>query len=271
MSGYSVPANGTVLYVEDTGENDLPVIFCLHSLFLDGRMFDGLAEAAAGRFRVIRPDFRGQGRSDPDGSELIDMDTNAADMAALIDHLGIRDINLVVQSMGGDVGFRLVALQPAAFRAMVVMGSSARAEPSDQLSDFRAWVSKVAESGFVGETLDMTMGIMFGKTTRSDPAKQDMLSLWRQRIGALPKTLVPAMSGVIERGSALALLPEITIPVLVFSGEEDLPRPPAWSDEMVDSLPNAQLIRLPGIGHSNILEAPDVVIPRALEFLDRVS
>lgn len=77
------------------------------------------------------------------------------------------------------------------------------------------------------------------------------------------------MSGVIERGSALDLLPSIRVPVLIVSGTKDLPRPPAWSDQVVEGLPNAQLWRLENIGHSPILEAPDLVIRRILEFFTR--
>jgi pimeloyl-ACP methyl ester carboxylesterase len=74
------------------------------------------------------------------------------------------------------------------------------------------------------------------------------------------------MAGVIERGSALELLPQIAVPARVISGDEDLPRPPAWADEVVDALPNAELVRLTGVGHSPTLEAPDIVLPRLIDF-----
>src|SRR3954453_11577070 len=82
-----VKVRDTHLFVDDTGEADLPVILCLHSLFLDSRMFDGLVEAAAGKFRVIRPEFRGQGRSDLHDVDVITMDENAEDILALMDSM----------------------------------------------------------------------------------------------------------------------------------------------------------------------------------------
>jgi pimeloyl-ACP methyl ester carboxylesterase len=261
-----IEVNGTNLFVQDTGEEDLPVVLCLHSLFLDGRMFDGFVEAAAGQFRVVRPDFRGQGRSDLDAVDLIHLDTLVDDMLELIEKLGLKDINLLAQSMGGDVGFRLVAHQQELFRRMAVVGSSARSEPADQLDTFREWTDNVGEQGFVGDTLEETMAIMFGETTRNDPDNAEFMELWRDRITAVPRRLRPAMAGVIERESALDLLPQITIPVLIFSGREDLPRPPEWSDEVAERLPNAELFRLEKIGHSPTLEAPELVLPKILEF-----
>jgi 3-oxoadipate enol-lactonase len=51
------------LRVEDSGDPGRPALMCVRSLFLDGRMFDDLHHAVAGKYRLIRPDFRGQGSS----------------------------------------------------------------------------------------------------------------------------------------------------------------------------------------------------------------
>lgn len=266
--GTGVKVNDTILWVEDTGESELPTVLCLHSLFLDGRMYDGLVEAASGKYRIVRPDFRGQGRSGAALTRMIDMDTCASDIAALVEYLELESVNLVMQSMGGDVGLRLVYSHQSKFRAMVILGSSARALEGQQLARERQWVIDACTGGFVGDTLDTTMEIMFGRTTRSDPSKTEMLAHWRRRISELPLGLHPAMSGVIERGDIRELLPSIEVPALVFSGHEDIARPPEWHAEMAELLPNAKLVHLPDVGHSPILEAPDRVLPEILAFLD---
>lgn len=271
MTSKMIFANGTNIHVEDTGEEDLPVLLCLHSAFVDGRMFDKLVPAAAGRYRIVRPDFRGQGQSDSYDGEEISMDLLADDIAALVEQLGLTNINLAAQSIGGDVAFRLISRDQSKYRALVVMGSSACAEPADQLQVFREWVNGVRTNGFTGDTLQETMDVMFGQTTQSNPEQAEMLSLWRDRIRGLPESFIPAMVGVVERKSSLHLLDDIKIPVLIFSGEEDQPRPPAWSDQMEEHLPNSRLVRLWRIGHSNILEAPEVVIPGMLEHFDSAS
>ncbi|MER6171955.1 alpha/beta hydrolase [Streptosporangium sp. NPDC001681] len=266
-----IKVNGTELFVRDTGEENLPVVLALHSLFLDGRMFEGFKDAAAGKYRVIRPDFRGQGKSAAAEGDFVHLDTVTADVIALAEALNLEQVHLLVQSMGGDVGFRLAVARPGLVKSMVTLGSSACSEPADQLVVFREWVDNVGRQGFVGDVLQETMEIMFGVTTRNDPAKRDVVELWKSRIAEVPKTLRPAMAGVIERGTAVHLLPQISVPVFIVSGEEDKPRPVPWQDEMVEHLPNATLWRLEKIGHSPILEAPDVVLPRVLDFLDQVE
>ncbi|GMX60096.1 hypothetical protein Elgi_68630 [Paenibacillus elgii] len=268
-SAKGVSVRDTVLWVEDTGEVDLPVILCLHSLWLDHTMFDALVEAAAGKFRVICPDFRGQGKSAPPTTEVIDMDTCAADMEALIEVMGLSGVNLVVQSMGGDVAIRMVARRPELYRSLVMLASSARGGEKDELDWVNQWLDDSYQTGFVGDSLQLLREVMFGSTTRKTVSKQAMLKHWSDMLEASPQSLWPAIKGVIDRDGCADLLPGIPTPTLVFSGEEDVARPPAWADEVVAGLPNCKLVRLKAVGHSPILEVPELVIPQILDFVER--
>lgn len=265
--GKGVAVRDTILWVDDTGERDLPPVVCLHSLFLDGTMFDGLVERARGQFRVIRPDFRGQGSSAPALGDIVTMDDCADDMLALIEAMKLPPVNLVAASMGGDVAVRMVAGRPDLFRSLVMMGSSARGEPADQMERFRGLLNEAAVTGFVGDYLDILMSIMFGATTRAKPEARPMLDRWRTRMSLLPRSTWPAMFGVLERPSAMALLHKVTIPTLLFSGADDIARPPVWGQEVADGVKDVTFTVLDGVGHSPILEVPEIVIPRTLAFL----
>lgn len=268
-SANGIPLRDTILWVRDTGEPDLRPVVCLHSLFLDGSMFDRLVAAAEGRFRVICPDFRGQGSSAPPTEAAVSMECCAEDMVALIETLGLAKVSLVGASMGGDVALRMVAQRPDLFAALVLMGSSARSEPVDQKAHFHELLVRTQSTGFVGDDLDLMMSIMFGAATRAKADAQPMLDHWRTRIGLLPPSTWPAMHGVVERGSAVSLLAGITLPTLVYSSEDDIARPVEWSREVADGIPGATLVALPGVGHSPVLEAPDLVIPQTLDFIAR--
>lgn len=271
MTQSLLPVNGIKIFIDDTEERDLPVVLCLHSLFLDARMFDGFVEWAAGRYRVVRPEFRGQGRSDLGPDDIVTMDQDADDILAIIDQLGLTRVNVIAQSMGGDVAVRIVARRPDLFRSLIMAGSSARSEPEGQREDFLEWIRKAGDQGFIRDSLEETMAIMFGTTSHhtTDPKRKAIVELWKDRINATPRRLYPAMRGVILREDALGLLPDITCPALIFSGVEDTARPPVWAQEVADGLPNAELVSLDNVGHSPTLEVPDLVYPLILEFLDR--
>jgi 3-oxoadipate enol-lactonase len=266
-----IEVRDTILWVRDTGEPDLPVILCLHSLFLDGSMFDALVSAVAGRFRIIRPDFRGQGSSAPATERSVSMECCAEDMNALIDVLGVVQVSLIGASMGGDVAIRMLASRPELFSSLVLMGSSARGEPDEQKAHFTDLLDRTATTGFLGDDLALMMSIMFGATTRGKPEAQAMLAHWEARIGQLPSSVWPAMYGVVERQSVVSLLPRVTAPTLVYSSEDDIARPIEWSEEVANGISGATLIPLPGVGHSPILEAPKIVIPQTLNFIAQAA
>lgn len=267
-SAKGVPVRDTILWVEDTGEEDLPAILCLHSLFVDGSMFDGLVREAKGRFRIIRPDFRAQGSSAPAADDIVTMEECAEDMLALIEAMGLPPVHIAAASMGGDVSVRMAAARPTLFRSMLMMGSSVRAEPPEQKAQFTQLLERTHATGFVGEDLDMLMAIMFGASTRERAGMQPALGHWRTKMALLPRAAWPAMYGVLERKSAGDTLRKIKTPTLIINGKEDIARPPDWAQEVADGIKDSELIMLDGVGHSPILEAPDFVIPRMIQFFD---
>ncbi|WP_051790884.1 alpha/beta fold hydrolase [Amycolatopsis jejuensis] len=251
----------------DTGEPHLFPVLCLHSLFLDPRAFDGLAEAGRGRFRFVAPDLPGQAGRVGEADSTITMDEVAEDVLGLAGDLGLTRIALVGQSMGGDVAVRIAARVPGLVERLVLMGSSACAESPDNAAAFGAMADSVAAQGFEDQTVDELMGILFARSVLDDPARHDVHVVWRTRLTELEPRLVHAARGVVERPDVTSLLPLISAPTLIVSGVEDLVRPAAWSDEMFDAIPDAELWRIKGAGHSPLIEAPDRVIARVLDFL----
>lgn len=254
------------LFVADTGEVDLPAVVCLHSLFLDHTMFDAFTSAAQGRLRVIRPEFRGQGRNGG-AQATVTMDDCADDVLSLLDRLGLDRVHVVAQSMGGDVAVRVAARRPGLVDRLVFLGSSVRAEPAEQLEAFRPIADEVSRDGFVGEIHEMVVQIMLGESCRNDPARADVTAAMRAGISALRPDLHHAVRGVVEREDAVHLLADVSATTLVVSGGEDIARPPEWSREVAAGIAGAELWSLPDVGHSVITEQPDLVIARLLDFL----
>jgi non-heme chloroperoxidase len=112
--------NGTdiQLYFEDHGSGQ-PVVL-IHGFPLDGQAFEAqhLALLEAG-YRVVTYDRRGFGRSDHP-TEGFEYDTLSDDLAALLDHLDLRDAVLVGFSMGGGEVLRYLSRHGSARIARAV-------------------------------------------------------------------------------------------------------------------------------------------------------
>jgi pimeloyl-ACP methyl ester carboxylesterase len=111
--------NGTRLYYEVAGSG--AALAFVHGFSLDTRMWDDQFEAFAERYRVVRYDARGFGKSALPGSEKY---MHAADLKALLEQLGIDRASVVGLSMGGGIAIDFALTYPEATRALVLVDST---------------------------------------------------------------------------------------------------------------------------------------------------
>jgi non-heme chloroperoxidase len=114
--------SGIDLYFEDHGSG--PPVMLIHGYPLNGRSWErqegALLEAG---YRVISYDRRGFGQSSKPTIGY-DYDTLAADLAVLIDHLGLTDLSLVGHGMGtGEVTRYLGSRGSARVRRAALLGA----------------------------------------------------------------------------------------------------------------------------------------------------
>jgi pimeloyl-ACP methyl ester carboxylesterase len=102
-------ANGVRLQYLDWG-NTRPALILVHGLGDNPHIFDDLAPAFADRFHVIAYSRRGAGDSEARGP--YDVDTLTEDLRLLMDALGIPKANFVAHSAGGNEITELAARYP---------------------------------------------------------------------------------------------------------------------------------------------------------------
>jgi pimeloyl-ACP methyl ester carboxylesterase len=104
------------LVFDDEGAG--PPLVILHGLFGSARNWQSHARTLSERYRVISVDQRNHGRSPHTGPHgYVEM---AADLARLIQHLGLREVTLLGHSMGGKTAMTL-ALEGAVDIARLVL------------------------------------------------------------------------------------------------------------------------------------------------------
>ena len=124
-------------------------------------MFQAQAAALKGRYRCVTLDFRGQGESEVAASGY-DMDTLADDAAALIQNLGIAPCHFLGLSMGGSVAMRLAARRPELIKSLMLLETSADAEPPENLPRYKL-LSLIARWLSLRVVAGRVMSIMFGQ------------------------------------------------------------------------------------------------------------
>ena len=113
--------NGLKMYYEVHGSGK-PLVL-LHGAYMTidalGEILPGLAE---GR-RVIAVELQGHGRT-ADVDRPLSYEAMADDVAALIEHLGFDEADVVGYSMGGGVALQLAIRHPGVVRKLVVVSAS---------------------------------------------------------------------------------------------------------------------------------------------------
>jgi pimeloyl-ACP methyl ester carboxylesterase len=114
--GQYAEVNGLNMYFETRGSGR-PMIL-LHGGLGSGEMFGSTLPTLAERHQVITPDLQGHGRT-ADIDRPIDIRLMADDIAALIDHLGLEQPDIVGYSLGGGVALQTALKYPAKIRRLV--------------------------------------------------------------------------------------------------------------------------------------------------------
>jgi haloalkane dehalogenase len=150
----------------DEGEGS-PVVF-LHGeptwSFLWRKVIPAVRDAG---FRCIAPDLAGFGRSDkPIDLDWYSYDRHTESMAALLEHLDLRDATVVVHDWGGPVGLRLAVEQPDRIARMVVLDTGLFTG-HQKMND--AWM---AFRDFTERTEDLPVGFLVRGGCKHDPGEE---------------------------------------------------------------------------------------------------
>jgi len=117
-SGY-LPIPGARLYFEAAGEGH-PLVL-IHAGVADNRMWDEQFTVFAQRYRVIRYDTRGFGKSKTEDVEF----SNHQDLLDLLDHLNVRKAYLVGASRAGGIAINFTLEHPERVDGLALVGSAA--------------------------------------------------------------------------------------------------------------------------------------------------
>ena len=118
--------DGAKLFFEDNGQpgDTRTAILWTHGFSAGTGMWRGQVDKFGDRFRMIRWDMRGHGRSEtPDDSSCFSQDLTVADMAALLDHLGVERAIIAGHSLGGFMTLRFQATHPDRVIGLILQGT----------------------------------------------------------------------------------------------------------------------------------------------------
>ncbi|GAA2204418.1 alpha/beta fold hydrolase [Nonomuraea monospora] len=110
--------NGLRLVYREEGDPSSPPLMLIHGRTADHNDWNGITQHFAARHHVFVPDLRGHGASDHPGE--YPLPGMAADVVALLDHLGVGRVTLIGHSLGGVVAALVAAGHPGRIERLVL-------------------------------------------------------------------------------------------------------------------------------------------------------
>lgn len=253
-------ANGTPLFHNLRGPETAPVVVFSNSIGTTLEMWDAQADALSTRFRVLRYDTRGHGRSPvldrpaPSSTTIEDL---ADDLAGLLDVLGIQRAHVVGLSLGGMTAQMLAVRRPDLVDHLVLMATAAHL-PGD-------WPDRAAlvQARGMAAIVDAVVTRWFTPAFRDDPA----VAALKDRFTAMDPAGYAACCLAIGAMDLRPLIPAVTAPTLVVMGADDPATPPAMGETIRALIPGAELAVLPRAAHILAMEQAARVNQVLLDFL----
>jgi pimeloyl-ACP methyl ester carboxylesterase len=258
-------------YVE-WGQPTGPPVVVLHGVTGHARTWDDEAQLLGERYRVLVLDQRGHGDTDPAPDCDYSDDALLGDLVAFVDALGLRRLTLVALSMGGRVALNFAGCHPERVERLVIVdigpeiallgqarvgalmaSAPERFESVDEVVAYmRANAPLYAEAMLRHRAQHAVRPLPDGGFTwKYDRALRDAIRQGRMRA---PADLWPQWCA-------------ITCPTLLVRGALSDVLSDETAKRMVDKLPVARLVVVPGAGHTVPGDQPAAFQALLREFL----
>ena len=250
------------VHVVADGPMDAPVLVLAPSLGATVAMWEPQLAAFTSRFRVLRYEPRGHGRS-PVPSAPYQIADFVDDVVRLLDRHGVESAFFCGLSMGGMVGIALAAAFPDRVRGLVLCSTSALLGPP------QAWIERAATVRASGTAAVAATVVSRWLTPGYAAEHPDVVARLQQMLVSTSDEGYAACCGAIERMDLRPALPRVSAPTLVLVGREDPLTPPTHAEELTAAIRGARLEVLSQAAHLLNVEQAEAFNRLVLAHLDQ--
>ncbi len=237
--GPQVKESGEFRYI-DTGDGP-PLVF-LHGLFGALSNFEQATSHFSARYRVVMPMLPLY--------TLPMLNTNVKALAAFLDrfvkHLGLGELNLLGNSLGGHVALVYCSQHPENVRTLILTGSSGLYENA-----FGGSFPRREDKEFIRKKVAVTF---YDPALATDELVEECFVTVNDR-AKLIRILSLAKSAI--RHNMAGELPKLKMPVCLIWGKQDTITPPHVAEEFHALIPRSELFWIDQCGHAAMMERPE--------------
>lgn len=166
----------------------------------------------------------------------------------------LKPVHLVGMSMGGSVALNISRRYPDAIKSLTIAHTSAIVD-TDEEKSARDKVIKSIENGKLDEFIEWFANRLLSPKTNNE-IKQRYIGLMQE---ASQQVIIDGYKAIRNREDEFSNLKNLSIPVLVITGKDDVGSSPKEMLEMAQAISNAIYKEIDDCGHLAPLEQPDAL------------
>ena len=245
-------------YYEEQGSGEPVVLIGGLSSTIEtwGRLADLLSE----RYRVIRPDNRGSGRTrGPPDDGIARCRRSPAMCSRLLDGLGLDRVHLVGASMGGMIVQQFAVTWPERLLSLTIACSHCGGTTAVAASEDTVRKLVAASSG--GSSEAVRSGLEVVAHPESFTLRREALDYyqWTKETWPHPAEEIQRRIAAIAKYDVSEAIRSLRVPTLVITGAQDILMPVENSRRIAERIPGSRLALIEGGAHIFFLEQADAM------------
>lgn len=249
----------TALNFSVSGAGDSLVL--IHGVGANGRSWDEVIRALGPGFRILKLDLAGHGRSPPI-RDSYSLERFACDVLATMDSAGMQRAHVVGFSLGGLIAQQIALLEPERVDRLALLAAVA-GRTDDERAKVVARLDAIRAGGIAAVTGAARERWFTEEFARANP---DRIA---KRIAELEANDLESYLEAYRVFGTSELAPElhrIEARTLVLTGENDVGSNIRMARFMHDVIQGSELVILPRLKHSLLVEAPGTVAAELRRF-----
>ena len=260
----------------DWGELDCPAIVFLHGGGLTAHTWDMVSLALRGEYRCVVPDLRGHGDSEWSPVEDYRLETLAADLAGLVDRVGLGRFLLVGMSLGGLVGIEYAADNVDRLAGLVIVDTGPEIQEAGA-KKIRSFMSAPGQFESVDDYIRMAKA--FNPRRDEDLLRRSLLNNLRQtptghwvwKWDPRPRAKVDDEARRRRNAQLWDRVARISCPTLVIRGGSSDMFHDSDAEKLASRLPRGRWTIVPNAGHTVQGDNPRGFVDALRPFIDEIG
>ena len=282
FESHSAEVSGRRMHYLDEGSG--PPLLMVHGNPTWSFYWRNLVTSFRDRYRVIVPDHIGCGLSSKPRAEEYDfrLASRIGDLAALIEHLNLKEVTLLAHDWGGAIGMGAAVRMPSRFQRFVLFNTAAFTGGRCPLR------IRVCRTPVLGEIGVQGLNLFAGAAVKMAVSRPERMTRavragllapydsWANRLAVhrfvadIPlQPTHPSYATLLEVEEGLGQFRNS--PICLIWGMEDWCFTPKFLDRFLDFFPQADVHRLADAGHYVIEDAHEEIVPILVDFFARTE